>query len=161
MLITVQEDHLALPHSEGHRGEVLILPENRLTMLCYHLARWQAGSLPWAAGLSMMAVPSPSCPAQAPERVLPQVSHCCTAAVSGAAEDRHFTGILCSTHAVMSSPGGSGCNRAGEDPCAHPMLGSEAALPVLRSCLSHGCLESLEGTNCKTVGLAVLGASSL
>lgn len=94
MLITVQEDHLALPHSEGHRGGALILPENRLTMLCHHLARWQLGSLSCAAGLSETAAPRHSCPAQAPEKVLPQVFHCCTAAVSGAAEDRDFTGIL-------------------------------------------------------------------
>ncbi|CAN0216693.1 unnamed protein product, partial [Rangifer tarandus platyrhynchus] len=111
-------------------------------MLCHHLARQQVGSLPWAAGPSGTAAPSPTCPAQALERVLPQVSPCCTSGVSGAAEDGDFTGILGSTHADMSPPGG----RADADPC-DPMLGSEAALPVLRSCLSHGCLESLKGTN--------------
>ena len=47
----------------------------------------------------------PPCPAQALERVLPQVSPCCTSGVSGAAEDGDFTGILGSTHADMSPPG--------------------------------------------------------
>lgn len=51
-----------------------------------------------------------------------------------------------------------------DSPVAHPMRGShatEAAGCVLGSCLSGNCLERLEGTNCKAVGLTVHEAKSL
>ena len=112
---TGQEDHLAPPPSRGRRGEALISPENGFATLCrtWQGGRW--GHCPGPLGPPGRLLLAPM-PGSGPGEGLAPSLPCCTSGVSGAAEDGDFTGILGSTHADMSLPGGSGCNRAGADP---------------------------------------------
>lgn len=141
-------------------GEARILPvENRPTR--FPATTWQGGS--WG-----------HCPVQLGPPVASDIS-----SQSGSQRGSHWSSIVApllflgllrteTSQGPLRAPmqslslprGSGGRNRAGADPCAHPMLGLRGCSSCLEILpLSSGCLESFEGTNCgcEKVGLAVLG----